>query len=64
MTGIFNFIKGILFLLLGVAVVFVPYSKFKNLFPAAPPPAVVKILGVVVILCGVITLAVSFVDIK
>ena len=31
MTGIFNFIKGILFLLLGVAVVFVPYSKFKRL---------------------------------
>ena len=58
--GIFDCIKGILFLLLGIALVFVPYSKFKDLFPAAPPSAVVKIIGVVIMLCGVIILAVSF----
>lgn len=60
MTGIFDCIKGILFLLLGIALVFVPYLKFKDLFPAAPSLAVVKIGGIVMMLCGVIILAVSF----
>ena len=64
MKGIFDYIKGILFLLLGIALVFVPYSKFKDLFPAAPSSVVVKIIGIVIILCGVIILAVSFMGSK
>lgn len=57
MKQIFNYLKGVLFILLGGVLLFIPYSLFKEFFPAAPAPLVVKILGVVIMLCGIVILA-------
>ena len=54
MGNIFNIIKGILFLIVGIILVIVPYPKFKELFPAAPAPIVIKILGAVIVFCGIV----------
>lgn len=60
MRKIFNIVKGILFLILGIILVITPYSQFKELFPAAPASIIIKILGVVIVLCGIIILAAAF----
>ena len=57
MKQMFNCLKGALFLILGVALLIIPYSQFKEYYPAAPTPLVVRILGVVIVLCGVVILA-------
>lgn len=62
MKQMFNYIKGVLFLLLGIALLLLPYSRFKEFFPAAPAPMVVKILGVVIVLCGSVILAAAFLN--
>lgn len=51
-----NLIKVILFLGAGAGLVLVPYEQFKSWFPKAPGPMAVKIVGVVVLLCGLIIL--------
>lgn len=61
MKKIFNILKGMLFLLLGIILMLVPYSRFKELFPEAPTPFIIKILGAVIVLCGIIILAITFV---
>ena len=61
MKQIFNCLKGVLFLLLGIVLLFIPYSQFKEFFPAAPAPLVVRILGVIIVLCGIIILAAVFI---
>lgn len=60
MKQMFNYLKGILFVLLGIALLLLPYSRFKEFFSAAPAPMVVKILGVVIMLCGSVILAAAF----
>ncbi len=60
MRLLFNCLKGALFLLLGFVLLLIPYSRFKEIFPAAPAPLLVKILGVVIVLCGVVILAAAF----
>jgi len=62
MNKIFNILKATIFLLIGIALLFIPYSRFKELFPAAPAPIVIRILGVVIALCGIIILAAAFMD--
>ncbi len=64
MKRVFNSIKGILFLLLGIILVLIPYSQFKELFSAAPAPIVIRILGAVIILCGIAILAAAFMSKK
>lgn len=51
-----NLIKVILFLCAGAGLLFIPYERFKLWFPQAPGPAVIKILGGIVLLCGFIIL--------
>ncbi|MDE6220892.1 MAG: hypothetical protein K2G51_10785 [Lachnospiraceae bacterium] len=60
MKSIFNCLKGVLFLLFGAALLIIPYSRFKEIFPAAPAPLWVRILGVVIVLCGIVILAAAF----
>lgn len=64
MKQIFNSLKGILFLILGIILILIPYSRFKELFPAAPAPLIIRILGVVIVLCGIIILAAFFMSKK
>lgn len=62
MKQIFNCLKGVLFLLFGIALLLIPYSQFKELFPAAPAPLIIRILGIVIMLCGIVILAAVFMD--
>jgi len=38
----------------GTALFFIPYEKFQIWFPQAPKVAVVKVAGIVSLLCGII----------
>ena len=49
-----NIIKVLLFLGVGTALFFIPYEKFQIWFPQAPKVAVVKVAGIVSLLCGII----------
>lgn len=49
-----NMIKVLLFLGVGTALFFIPYEKFQIWFPQAPKVAVVKVAGIVSLLCGII----------
>ncbi|MFW5672113.1 MAG: hypothetical protein ACOCM8_07480 [Acetivibrio ethanolgignens] len=55
--GFVNLIKVILFLCAGAGLLFVPYERLKSWFPRVPKPVVIKILGVIVLLCGFAILA-------
>lgn len=54
MPSIGVLLRTILFLVLGLGLLFVPYEKFQTWFPNAPRPGIVKIIGVVVLLCGIL----------
>lgn len=54
MGNIVNLIKCVLFLAAGLLLLLVPHKKFKEIFPKAPAAAVVKVGGVIVILCGIV----------
>ena len=49
-----NMIKVLLFLGVGTALFFIQYEKFQIWFPQAPKVAVVKVAGIVSLLCGII----------
>lgn len=49
-----NIIKVVLFLGLGVLLLFIPYERFQIWFPQAPRVTVVKAAGIVSLLCGII----------
>lgn len=59
MDMIFNMIEGIVLLGAGGFLLFVPYEKFKKLFPKAPSPVVVKIFGVFIAICGILVAILS-----
>lgn len=45
--------------ILGIVALVMPYDKWENLFPKAPPKAVTKICAVVVVVCGIALIAMS-----
>lgn len=57
-----NIFKGVLFLSLGIALLLIPYSQFKKVFPAAPAPLILRGSGIVIALCGIVILAAVFMD--
>lgn len=57
-----NIIRSILFLGIGAGLLFVPYERFKSWFPKAPGAVAVKILGAVILLCGLVILAISMIS--
>lgn len=46
-------IYGILLAVVGLMLLFGPYDKFKEAVPKAPSKAVIKVLGAVLIICGI-----------
>lgn len=54
MKNVFNVIRCIVLLGAGVLILLAPYEKIKLIFPNAPSPAIVKIMGVIAILCGIV----------
>ena len=54
MKNIINLIKCIIFLGAGIAILLLPYDKFKAVFPNAPSPVVVKVMGFVILLCALV----------
>lgn len=52
MRNLINLIKCVLFLGAGLLIIFFPYDKFKAIFPNAPSPVVVKVMGIIILLCG------------
>lgn len=54
MKNIINMIKCFIFLGAGLLLLFVPYNKIQSVFPKAPAPIVVKVMGVIVLICGVV----------
>lgn len=55
-------IRGILFIIIGIILIIIPYAKFKEIFPKAPGPAIVKILGGVIVFCGIIIAAIPLLE--
>lgn len=53
MGNMIDCVYGILVAIVGLMIVVTPYDKFKEKVPKAPSPAVVKVLGVVVLLMGI-----------
>lgn len=47
-----NLIFGIIVLIVGVAALVTPYDKYKERVRKAPPKAVLKVLGVIMIVLG------------
>lgn len=64
MKRIFNILKGLLFIFLGVILILTPYSRFKETFPGAPAPLLIKVLGGIIVLCGAVILAALFINKK
>lgn len=56
---ILDSIYGICITIIGVIVLFGPYEKFKEGFPKAPSKKVVKILGAVITVLGIVMIALS-----
>ena len=54
MKNIINIIKCFIFLGAGFLLLFVPYNKIQSEFPKAPTPIVVKVTGVIVLICGIV----------
>lgn len=49
-----NLIFGIIVLVVGLAALVTPYDKYKERVRKAPPKAVLKVLGVMMIVVGVL----------
>lgn len=47
-----NLIFGIIVLIVGIAALVTPYDKYKERVRKAPPKAVLKVLGVIMIVLG------------
>lgn len=62
MSFIFNVLKVILFLGAGIGLLIVPYEQFHSWFPNAPGPAIVKVIGALVLLCGIVILIALLID--
>lgn len=56
---ILDSIYGIGITIIGVVVLFSPYEKFKEGVPKAPSKKVVKILGAVITICGIVMIVLS-----
>ena len=56
MKTFLNLLRGAVLLAAGLFLLLVPYAKFQGIFPKAPAPAVVRVLGAVVVFCGVLVL--------
>lgn len=56
-------IYGICITVLGLIIMITPYEKFKEAVPKAPSKTVVKVLGAVVVLCGIGLAALGFMGI-
>ena len=54
MKNIINIIKCFIFLGAGFLLLFVQYNKIQSAFPKAPTPIVVKVTGVIVLICGIV----------
>ena len=54
MKNIINIIKCFIFLGAGFLLLFVPYNKIQSAFHKAPTPIVVKVTGVIVLICGIV----------
>ncbi|MBD5546778.1 MAG: hypothetical protein HDQ97_05205 [Lachnospiraceae bacterium] len=50
---IVNVIATIFILLMGGMTLFLPYEKFKKIFPNAPSKMAVKVLGAIATVCGI-----------
>lgn len=59
MRNIINILKCVLFLGAGILLLLAPYSKVKMIFPNAPSAVVVKVMGGIVLLCGLVILLLS-----
>lgn len=59
MDFISDYLWYILITILGIVALVMPYDKWENLFPKAPPKAVTKICAVVVVVCGIILIAMT-----
>ena len=54
MKNIIKIIKCFIFLGEGFMLLFVPYNKIQSAFTKAPTPIVVKVTGVIVLICGIV----------
>lgn len=63
MSDFFDCIYGIVIAIAGLFFVVTPYEKLKEKFPKAPSSGVVKVLGVVVLICGIAMIALAAVGI-
>lgn len=54
MKKIMDILRGIVFLIAGALLLLTPYAKVKAIFPNAPAPIIVKIMGGIVLLCGIL----------
>lgn len=57
-----DIIKCILFLGIGLYLMLGSYDTFKEIFPKAPAPIVIKVIGGVITLCGIIILVLIIVE--